>query len=140
MKKISALIIIVSAFFCNKLNAQELAVNPAKEAPKEYSENHIYDRAEIKPEYPGGINEFREFVVNNLNLPDELTESLRLVISFVVEKDGSLTGVKLERNPGYGLAEEFQRIFAASKKWTPGYDKGKPIRTYFRFPLVIQFE
>ncbi len=117
-----------------------MTVNPAEKAPKEYSENHIYDKAEIKPEYPGDIDKFREFVVNNLNLPDELTESLRLVITFVVEKDGSLTSIKLERNSGYGLAEEFQRIFATSKQWTPGYDRGKPIRTYFRFPIILQFE
>ncbi|MNE76333.1 Gram-negative bacterial tonB protein [compost metagenome] len=76
----------------------------------------------------------------NFNFPNELTESIRLNITFVVEKDGSLTDIKLSSSIGYGIPEEVQRVLVSSPKWEPGYDKGKPVRSLFRFPITLQFE
>lgn len=145
MKKIIALIILISALNFTKVNAQEKVydVVPAKEkSPKAENlpENHIYKGIDQMPEFPGGLQKFGEFVMNNFMFPDELTQSVRLVINFVVEKDGSLTNVKLNQDPGFGINEEIKRVFALSPKWKPGYNKGKTVRTAFMFPLTLQFE
>ena len=139
MKKLFAFSLIFAIY--SQANAQEVTVSPNEEIRKDYySENHIYNSLEKMPEYPGGINKFREFVMNNFIFSDELTESVRFVVTFIVEKDGSLSKIELSNNPGYGIAEEIKRIFNISQKWEPGYDKGKPVRTLYRFPMVIQFE
>ncbi|NBL65652.1 hypothetical protein GV828_10610 [Flavobacterium sp. NST-5] len=145
MKKIIALSILISALHFTKVHAQEKVydVVPAKEKlPKAENlpENHIYKAIDQLPEFPGGLQKFGEFVMNNFTFPDELTQSVRFVINFVVEKDGSLTNVKLNQDPGFGINDEIKRIFALSPKWKPGYYQDKPVRTAFMFPLALQFE
>ena len=129
----------------NSSLAQEITYNPKEQVrPANYPENHVYDSVEKSAEYPGGIDKFRECVVNNFDLPEELEESLRFTVSFtvtfIVEKDGSLTDIKLSKNPGFGISEQIQTIFDSSKKWKPGYENGKPVRTHFQFPIALQFE
>lgn len=140
MKKLLVICTFATALISQNTFAQEVTINPVDEARKEYPKNHIYNSLEKMPEYPGGINKFREFVMNNFIFSDELTENIRFVVTFIVEKDGSLSKIELSNNPGFGIAEEIQRIFAISQKWTPGYNKGEPVRTLYRFPMTIQFE
>ena len=143
MKKHYLTLVITSLVLltANSSRAQDITYNPKEQVrPADYPENHVYDSVEKAAEYPGGINKFREYVVTNFDLPKELEESLRFTVTFIVEKDGSLTDIKLSKNPGFGIAEQIQTIFASSKKWTPGYESDKAVRSRFWFPFVIQLE
>lgn len=92
------------------------------------------------PEFPGGINKFYTYVGKNFERPDLESESLiRLSVSFVIEKDGSMTDIKVLKDPGYGLGAEAIRVLKSLKaKWSPGIIDGKPVRTSYNLPITIQ--
>lgn len=91
------------------------------------------------PEFPGGIKKFYEFVGRNFNPEVELSQKINVLMYFVIEKDGSMTDIKVLRNPGYGLDKEAIRVLKSLKtKWTPGIKDGKPMRTAYTLPIAIQ--
>ncbi len=104
-------------------------------------EEQIYTSVEVMPEYPGGINEFRKFVMSNFKTP-KLDEDLKgmVVVQFVVEKDGSLSNIKAVRDLGHGTAEEAVRVVGLSKKWKPGIQDGITVRVNYTLPIQVNFE
>ncbi|HSD08246.1 energy transducer TonB [Flavobacterium sp.] len=106
------------------------------------SENAIIPSGALdkKPEFPGGIKKFYTYVGNNFEKPELDSESLiRVSVSFVVEKDGSMTDIKVLKDPGYGLGAEAIRVLKSLKtKWSPGIMDGKPVRTSYNLPITIQ--
>lgn len=93
-----------------------------------------------QPEYPGGINKFYEYVGNNFEKPEmDETENISVYVAFVIEKDGSMTDVKVLRNPGYGLGKEAIRVLKSLRtKWKPGIKDGQPVRTQFTLPITVK--
>jgi len=93
-----------------------------------------------QPEYPGGINKFYEYVGNNFEKPEmDETENISVYVAFVIEKDGSMTDVKVLRNPGYGLGKEAIRVLNSLRiKWKPGIKDGQPVRTQFTLPITVK--
>ncbi|WP_281231978.1 energy transducer TonB [Flavobacterium gelatinilyticum] len=92
------------------------------------------------PEFPGGIKSFYTFVGKNFTRP-ELDEDrvLRVYVSFVIERDGSMTDIVVKNDPGYGLGKEAVRVLKSLKtKWTPGILNGQPVRTAYNLPITIQ--
>lgn len=94
------------------------------------------------PEFPGGIERFYAYVGKNFNNPEiEESKTVRVYISFVIEKDGSMTDIQVKRDPGYGLAKEAIRVLKSLKtKWEPGFIKGKPVRTSYNLPITVQMQ
>lgn len=92
------------------------------------------------PEFPGGIKKFYTYVGNNFEKPDLETENaIRVSVSFVIEKDGSMTDIKVLKDPGYGLGAEAIRVLKSLKtKWSPGMYEGKAVRTSYNLPITIQ--
>ncbi|MGQ7945156.1 energy transducer TonB [Flavobacterium sp. WC2509] len=95
-----------------------------------------------KPEFSGGINKFYTYVGNNFEKPEIENESLiRVNVSFVIEKDGSMTDIKVLKDPGYGLGKEAIRVLKSLKtKWIPGIYEGKAVRTSYSLPILIQID
>jgi periplasmic protein TonB len=95
---------------------------------------------DTQPEYPGGMKKFYEYVGNNFEKPEiEDVETISVNVSFVIEKDGSMTDIKVLRNPGYGLDKEAIRVLKSLKtKWSPGIKDGKKVRTQYTLPIKIQ--
>lgn len=94
---------------------------------------------ESSPEFPGGIKKFTETFVSKFKTP-ELSESMtmKIFVSFVVETDGSLSNIKVARDPGYGLGNEAIRALKAIKtKWKPGIQNGKPVRVSYNLPISV---
>lgn len=92
------------------------------------------------PEFPGGIDKFYKYVGNNFEKPeiDDLN-TLRVYVSFVIEKDGSMTDIKVNKDPGYGLGREAVRVLKSLRtKWAPGMINSKPVRTAYNLPITIQ--
>jgi hypothetical protein len=117
---------------CDNLEAQELFYNE--------TDNSIYNNeaAEVKPDFPGGLSKFYKFVANNYRLPEEEGLSGKVYVSFVVEKDGSLTDIKVIRDIGFGTGKEAIRILKACPKWNPGEKNGKKVRVFYSLSITVR--
>ncbi|MBQ3805029.1 MAG: energy transducer TonB [Prevotella sp.] len=131
----------------------EQAAADAEEEKKEDKEDEVPpinqngDDEEIRqlveqlPEYPGGMVEFMKWLTKTLKYPDEAlrrhTEG-KVVVSFIVNKDGSLSNIKVVRSGGRLLDDEAMRVMHMMPKWKPGQDKGKPCRTMVAIPIVFE--
>jgi protein TonB len=92
---------------------------------------------DVMPEFPGGIKKFLEYVGNNFEKP-EIDETVTILMSFVIEKDGSMTDIKVLRNPGYGLDKEAIRVLKSQRtKWKAGIKNGQPIRVLYTLPIKV---
>ena len=94
----------------------------------------------MKPEFPGGIEEFYKFVNNNFKFPDEETgtKGKKVYATFIVEKDGSLTDIKILRDAGYGTGVETIRVLKNSPKWISGQQNGKKVRVLYSIPITMK--
>ncbi|MDQ1167397.1 energy transducer TonB [Flavobacterium sp. SORGH_AS_0622] len=93
-----------------------------------------------QPEFPGGIAQFYKYVGNNFRRPElDMEKTLKVYVSFVVEKDGSLTDIIVRNDPGYGVGKEAIRVLKSLKtKWKPGILDGEPVRTAYNLPITVQ--
>jgi len=94
------------------------------------------------PEFPGGMAKFYSYVGNNFQRPElDVERTLKVYVSFVIERDGSITDIKVLNDPGYGLGKEAIRVLKSIKtKWTPGILNGKTVRTAYNLPITIKTE
>ena len=95
------------------------------------------------PEFPGGGKALLEFMMNNVKYPEEAAKKGlqgRVVVNFIVEKDGSLTNVNVMRSVDPLLDAEAIRVVKAMPKWTPGKQKGKPVRVKFNIPVTFKLQ
>lgn len=92
---------------------------------------------EEKPEFYGGMQKFYKFLAKNFNPPDEPGLNGKLIISFVVEVDGSLSNFVIDKDLGYGTAQEAIRVLKISPKWKPATQSGVPVRSTFSLPISI---
>ncbi|WP_207421941.1 energy transducer TonB [Desertivirga brevis] len=131
-------------------NAEVRIDQPVGEAPPTQQaavveDNGVYEVAniEVQPEFPGGMNKFYEYVGRSYNYPAAAKEqgvSGRVILNFVVEKDGSLTDIKVVRDLGMGTGDEAIRVLKKSKKWNPGIQNGRPVRVSYTIPIVLNLE
>ncbi|TZF86334.1 energy transducer TonB (plasmid) [Pedobacter sp. BS3] len=129
-------------------NAEVRIDEPVGEAPKGAAvteDNGVHDFAsvEVLPEFPGGIQKFYQYVAKNYNYPAAAKEqgvSGRVTVSFIVEKDGSLTDIKVLRDLGMGTGEEAVRLLKKSPKWKPGIQNGRPVRVAYTIPIMLNLE
>lgn len=94
-----------------------------------------------QPEYPGGIEEFYKLVGMNFKTPLEADKNKiegKILIKFIIEKDGSLSDFKIIKDLGYGTGDEAVRVLKLSPKWIPGSENGKPVRVEYSMPITIE--
>ncbi|MCZ8331536.1 MAG: energy transducer TonB [Flavobacterium sp.] len=95
------------------------------------------------PEFPGGIEKFYQYVGKNFEKPEQLETGtvISVLVAFVIEKDGSMTDIKVLRNPGYGLGNEAIRVLKSLKtKWSAGMKNGKNVRTEYVLPIKVKID
>lgn len=103
--------------------------------------NEVYESVDQAAEYPGGINSFRNKFQNNFDSGSlEGEGTLKTEITFVVEKDGSLTQVKASGSNSDFNKEAEATVKGLKTKWTPGKVNGQPVRSRFRFPITMNFQ
>ncbi|HAK78126.1 MAG TPA: energy transducer TonB [Runella sp.] len=106
-------------------------------------EPEVFERVEIDPEFAGGINGLRTFLMNNLRYPSQAQRSNvqgRVYLSFTVEPDGSLSNINVTRGVGFGCDEEAVRVMKLMPKWKPGKQSGRAVRVKFNMPIVFTLE
>lgn len=112
------------------------------EVKPQVSDTQIYTEVEQTAEFPGGINAFRNKVSNSFDSSamngDEGT--VKTEITFVVERDGSITDVKASGGNSDFNSEAIRTIKSIKNKWTPAKINGQAVRYRFRLPLTMNFE
>lgn len=102
-------------------------------------DNTVYNTAgiDVKPDFPGGMGEFYKYFAKNYKTPNVKNLNGKVYVSFVIEKDGRIDGVKILRDIGFGTGEEAIRVLNNSPKWKPGEQDGKKVRCSFSLPINI---
>lgn len=108
------------------------------DAPVVEKADEIFDVVENAPEFPGGMEAWYQYLNKNLKYP---TQARRMGIEgtvyvvFVVNTDGTIQDVELLRGIGGGCDEEAIRVVSSAPKWTPGKQRGRPVRVRMRLPV-----
>lgn len=94
-------------------------------------------KVEIQPEFPGGIEAWRKFLANNLQVPSEMHpgEIKTVVVKFLVDKDGSVTQFEIDRSGGSEFDREVIRVLKRMPKWKPAVQNGLPVPVTFTQPV-----
>ncbi|MDW8850057.1 energy transducer TonB [Flavobacterium sp. MMLR14_040] len=116
--------------------------NETEPTADEDLENKVYQSGalEIKPEYPNGIDALYKFFHDNFIMPEEEGLQGTVYLSFIVEKDGSLSDIKILRDIGYSTGQESVRVLRKSEKWIPGEQKGKKVRCLYTLPIKLPLQ
>jgi hypothetical protein len=101
------------------------------------SGDYIYNAVEKRPEFPGGIQAFYDFVAKNYKMPDVKDLKGKIFIQFIVEKDGSLSEIETMRDIGHGTGEEAVRVLKLSPNWVPGELDGEKVRVQYSLPISV---
>jgi protein TonB len=99
-----------------------------------------FSEVDEKPDFPGGIGKFYKFTAKNFIIPPEERLDGKVIVEFVIEKDGSITNINVKEDIGYGTAQETIRLLGKCPKWMPGKKNGEVVRTLFRLPITIKTE
>lgn len=108
---------------------------------KANDDNKIYTAVEIEPEPIGGIQRFYEVVLGKIRIPKDCDSTeifKKIILRFVVEKNGTLTNFEFLKNTVPPVQKEILRVMKLTPKWSAGKQNGKPVRVQFTIP--IQFE
>jgi protein TonB len=104
----------------------------------EENPNQIFTAVEQVPTFQGGEAGFNKYLQKSIRYPAIARENNvqgRVIVQFVVERDGSLTDIKVVRGIGSGCDEEAVRALKASPKWKPGIQNGRPVRVQYSVPV-----
>lgn len=122
-------------------NGKKVSSKTFDKAGKEILDPQIFtpvDPVVQVPEFPGGLNAFGMFLAHNIRYPFSARENGiqgRVIISFVVERDGTLSDVRVARGIGGGCDEEGVRVMKLSPPWKPGMQGGRLIRVAYSVPI-----
>jgi protein TonB len=130
-KTLSILIILVLSF---SAHAQ------TKDTVK-HTDSLIFKPVDTDPQFPGGIAAFYKFLSKNQKYPDAAKQNNihgKVFLTFVVEKDGSLSGITVVRSLSPEIDAEAIRLMQISPKWNPGLQNGQPVRVRYTMPVLFQ--
>ena len=119
----------------------KLLIQTSEDNPVQMMENYndtVYQVVDEMPEFPNGIEGLMDYVAQNVKYPESAKENNlqgRVIVKFVIEKDGSVSNVEVGRGWGNELDEEAVRVVKAMPKWKPGKQDGKPVRVSFMLPI-----
>lgn len=120
------------------VNDKQLSYNTSQE-----SQEKVYDVVEEMPSFPGGQSALMQYLGNNVQYPFEAQENGvqgRVIISFVVEDDGSISHVKVAISADPALDREAMRVVETMPKWIPGKQNGECVRVRYSVPVVFRLE
>jgi|WetSurMetagenome_2_1015567.scaffolds.fasta_scaffold602668_2 periplasmic protein TonB len=103
--------------------------------------NEVYEKVDVFPEYPGGTEALIKSIVNEIKYPEEaMKEGVegRVLVKFVVDKQGIVTEAKVIEGIGKGCDEEAMRVVNMLKQFKPGIKDGKPVNTKLVVPIMFK--
>jgi len=105
------------------------------------SNNMVFTSVEHAPEYPGGISQFYKFLAKYMRYPAAAKENNtegRVIVTMVVEKDGSLSDVHVVKGIGSNCDEEAVRLVKLSSPWKPGIQNGHAVKVQYTLPIIFE--
>lgn len=114
-----------------------------KETPAKPNPNDIIRDVDVEADFIGGVNAFRTKVLQNFDssvIENETGEVVKAVVTFVVERDGTISNIKVSGTNTDFNKEAEKTIKGIKGKWNPAKFQGENVRSYFRFPISMQFE
>ena len=120
----------------------EITTQVVEVEEEEVVDDTPYIKVEKMPTFQGGdLNTFRKWVQERIKYPQIAQENGitgRVVLSFVVEKDGSVTNIQVLQSPDRSLGEEASRVLGTSPKWEPGQQSSQKVRVKYTLPVMFQ--
>ena len=120
-----------------------VAAPPPPPAPKPEVATKVFDVVEEMPSFPGGQGALMQYLASNIKYPVVAQENGvqgRVIVSFVVERDGSISDVKVARSVDPSLDREAQRVVKSMPKWKPGKQNGSAVRVKYTVPVVFRLQ
>ena len=137
---VSALILLVIVIAPARASAQDKKGKTTQTRKDTATDDKVYEVCEQMPIFEGGDAALLKYLRENLKYPDKTKDrgvQGRLVIGFIVEKDGSLTDVKVLRPVDIDLDAEVLRLVKGMPKWIPGRHNGQRVRVKYLLPIHI---
>ncbi len=112
--------------------------------PEGYNKSTDKGTLEFLPTFLGGdLKKFANWVMTQFKYPDDARrkkEKGTFIIFFVIEKNGSVTNIRVESNPGRSIDKEIKRVMTSSPNWSPGIASGKPVRVRLKLPMTLSIK
>ena len=120
-----------------------VAAPPPPPAPKPEVATKVFDVVEEMPSFPGGQGALMSYLASNIKYPVVAQENGvqgRVIVSFVVERDGSISDVRVARSVDPSLDRETQRVVKSMPRWKPGKQNGSAVRVKYTVPVVFRLQ
>lgn len=120
-----------------------VAAPPPTQAPKPEVATKVFDVVEEMPSFPGGQGALMSYLASNIKYPVVAQENGvqgRVIVSFVVERDGSISDVRVARSVDPSLDREAQRVVKSMPRWKPGKQNGSAVRVKYTVPVVFRLQ
>ncbi|KKB58849.1 M56 family metallopeptidase [Parabacteroides gordonii] len=150
LNNIDAMARIVSRQTTVPVPAEKTMIAPAPEAvsvevatPLPPDDDKVYEVVDVMPEFPGGETELLKYMARNVKYPAESIKNKEegsLSLSFIINKDGSLSDIKVVKSLTPLLDAEAVRVVKNMPKWTPGKVKGKVVRVAYTTPITYKYQ
>ena len=117
------------------------AKNPQQETTEDAEMPKVFDVVENMPEFPGGMTAMMQFLAENVCYPEAAEKAGtqgRVIATFIVEKDGSITNIKIVKSVSEELDAEAKRVIEAMPNWKPGKQSGEPVRVKYTIPITFR--
>lgn len=127
----------------DKGEAVEIKYVPAVVEEEDVEEQQIFQVVEEMPEFPGGMAECMKFLAKNIKYPTIAQENGvqgRVIVQFVVNKDGTIVDPVVVRSVDPYLDKEALRVIKAMPKWKPGKQRGKAVRVKYTVPVTFRLQ
>lgn len=101
----------------------------------------VFDVVEVMPQFPGGMGALMQYLSSHIKYPVEAETNRiegRVICTFIVEKDGSISDIEVSRSVDPSLDKEAVRVISSMPAWTPGWQNGKPCRVKFTLPVTFK--
>jgi TonB family protein len=134
------------------INSKDYAKNGKKaiasftvqnDEPKKNTDREAFDVVEQMPEYPGGLAELMKYISMNVHYPEAAMKTGtqgRVVVQFIIEEDGTVSDARVVQRVSDELDAEALRVVCAMPKWTPGRQKGQPVRVKYTMPVTFRLQ
>lgn len=134
---------IISSEDNQKVAQQQTYVAPVVQEEEEESAQQIFTVVEEMPKFPGGDGELLKFIGKSIKYPVIAQENGiqgRVICAFVVNRDGTVVDAEVLRGVDPSLDKEALRVIGTMPKWTPGKQRGKPVRVKYTVPITFRLQ
>lgn len=142
MKKLLT-ILFLFAVCCVSAQNRDMKCDTVQPANRNTDDIYSSSALQVQPKFPGGNNAFNTYFISKFkkkkikDVKDQ--SSVRIIVSFVIEKDGSASNIKIMRSGSNDASEQTIKILKEMPKWSPGMQDGLPMRASMALPITINF-